>query len=114
MLDHAKNSEHNNQIKEFTNYLHLYYLHESVGKESVQKIIYKKDGFDDLKTVFLTDDEVLKKFDFIDDDEEKKQHIKKTLTSMNKVAGYLYWADLAKLPLKLTDYKKAVQLSEVV
>ena len=35
MLDHAKNSEHNNQIKEFTNYLHLYYLHEYIGKESV-------------------------------------------------------------------------------
>jgi len=27
---------------------------------------------------------------------------------MYKVAGYVYWADLAKLPLKLTDYKKAV------
>ena len=33
---------------------------------------------------------------------------------MNKIAGYLYWGDLAKLPLKLADYKKAIQLSEVV
>ena len=62
-------------INYFTNYLHLYYLHESIGKESLQKIIHKKDGFDDFKTVFLSDEEILKKFDFIDNEEAKKLHI---------------------------------------
>ena len=39
MFDHAKNSEHNNQVKEFTNYLHLYYLLDSIGPESILKDI---------------------------------------------------------------------------
>lgn len=41
----------------------------------MEKIIKKKEGFNDLKSVFLKDDLVLKKFDFIHDEEEKKQHI---------------------------------------